>query len=119
MSDCRASLLPNALSDEREQFFLLVGFAEKVIDANLESIVAVFFRRARGNHDDRNVMEPFIGADVTRQIKTVHPRHFYVDEHDVGFGFDQLFKRIDPVFSGQYMITFARQQASGNLAYGQ
>ena len=55
MTTCgTAPYLLHVLSDERKQFFFLVRFAQEVVDADLESVVAVFLRRARGNHDDRN-----------------------------------------------------------------
>ena len=91
MIDRCVSPLANVLGDQPQQFLFLIRFAEEMIDADFERIVAVFFRRARGNHDDRDVADPFVGADVARQVETVHARHLDVDEHDIGRSLKQLF----------------------------
>ena len=89
-----------------------------MVDADLDSVVAVLVGDARGDHDDRQVLEPCVGAHVAGQIEAIHARHFDVGQHHVGHGFLHLLQRIDAVLGSEHAISGPLQLAAGNFAHG-
>ena len=78
-----------------------------MIDPDFESIVAVLIGGARGDHDDRNMLQLGIGADVAGQVEAIHARHFDIDQQNVGNDIKHLLQSIDAVLGGQDLIAVA------------
>src|SRR5664279_6205571 len=64
--------LADAFADADQQFFLVVGLAQIVVDADFGRTLAVLVSGARGDHDDRDMSQALVGADIARQIEAVH-----------------------------------------------
>jgi hypothetical protein len=108
-----------ALVDAGQQVVFVVGFAHVEIHADFLGMQAVLVGGARGDHDDRDVPQALVAANVARQFEAVHARHFDVQQHDVGHHVDQLLERIDAVLGGQHMVAVAGQQPAADLAHRQ
>ena len=82
-------------------------------------MVAVLVRRARRDHDDRDVARALVGAHVARELESVHARHFDVEQDAVGFQVLQLLQRVHAILRARHLVAFAREHAPGDLAHGE
>ena len=82
-------------------------------------MVAVLVGGARGNHDNRYTRQLGIGTHGTGQFKTVHARHFDIQQHHVRHAVLQHLQGVEAILGGNYLVTFARQHAASDFAHGQ
>ena len=78
---------------------------------------AVLLCNPRSDHDDRQVLQALIGADVAQQIKAVHAWHFNVGEHHGRAFFVQLLDRLQAIGGQSHAVAFALQQTLGHAAH--
>jgi hypothetical protein len=50
-----------------------------------------------GQHDDRDIPQPFVAGNHPEQFETVNPRHFKVAEDQVNRGPQKKLERLDTV----------------------
>ena len=65
-----SALLRDVIGNQLQQLVFLIRLAEIVVDADLEGVVAVLVGGARGDHDDRDVLQVRVGADIASQIRS-------------------------------------------------
>jgi len=68
--------------DAREQGPRVIGLADEVVGAGLETMGDVLDAGERGHHDDRNVLEVRVGLDRRAQLIAVHLGHDNVGDHE-------------------------------------
>ena len=78
-----------------QQVGFLVGLAEVAFDADFKRALTMFFAGARGDHDDRHVLEARVVAHVRGELVAVHARHLDVEQHQVRHFFLQLLDRVE------------------------
>ena len=103
--------------DQAEQLIVGVGLAQIVIHAQLHRMLAVLLSNTRCDHDDREIAQRRIRADVARQVEAVHAWHFDVGQHHRGALFLQSFQRLQTVGSQHHSVAFALQQALRDAAH--
>ncbi len=77
----------------------------------------MFIADTRSHHDDRHVGELFIIAHVRGKFITVHPRHFDIEDNDVGPILAQDADRIEAVFRRQHTHAIALEETLGNASH--
>ena len=107
-----AAVLRRVALDERQELVFLVGLAHVLVHAELDRVVAVLVRRARGDHDDRDRARARVGAHVAREFEAVHARHLDVEQDAVGLDVLQLLQRVDAVLRRGDLVALARQHAA-------
>ena len=61
-----------------QQAIFGIGLAQKIGGSQFQRMLAVLVGCARGDHDDRQIVESFIVANVAQQVESIHLRHFDV-----------------------------------------
>ena len=78
----------------------------------------MFFAGARGNHDDRHVLQAAVVAHVGGNFEAVHTWHLDIQQHHIRADIFQFGDGIHAVLGGDHFVAVALQQASGHLAHG-
>ena len=104
--------------DQAEQLFFGIRLAQVVVDAEFLGVFAVLLGDARGDHDDRQVLQPRVAADVARQVEAVHARHLDVRQHHRRLFLGQPLQGLQAVGRQRHPIAFALQQALRHAAHG-
>ena len=89
-----------------------------MVNAQFLGMLAVLLGNSRGDHDDGQIAQAHVPADVARQIKAVHARHLNVRQHHCGPLFLKPLKRLQTIGRHGHAITLALQQALGDAPHG-
>ena len=90
---------------------------EEHVDAQFGGVLAVLFRRARGDHDNRQAIDAIVGTHILGEIKAIHARHFHVGDHHIRQLIAYLLQRFNAILGHRDVIAFTRQQTVGDLAH--
>ena len=107
------------MRNQRQQILFRIRLAEVVLDAQRGRVVAMLLRNARGDHDDGQVAQASVAADVAHQVEAVHARHFDVAQHQGRAFFCQALDGVEAVFGQHHSVAFALEQALGHAAHGE
>ncbi|MPM16284.1 hypothetical protein SDC9_62662 [bioreactor metagenome] len=89
-----------------------------MVHAQFHRVLAVLFGDARGDHDDGQILQACVGADVACQVEAVHARHFDVGQHHRWTLFLQALQCLQTVGRHAHAVAFALQQTLRHAAHG-